>query len=66
MMLTLSLNAILDPLPPHWLSGAPWRWEVRGATGDLLADGEGCRTAAVAIETARITAYEEGWMNGPT
>ena len=60
--LPVSLEAILDPAPPHWLSGAPWTWEIRGPRGNLLANGEGCRTAAVAIETARITAYEEGWI----
>lgn len=58
----IMLDARLDPQPPHWLSGAPWRWEVRGPRGELLADGEGCRTSGVAIEVARITAYEEGWL----
>lgn len=58
----VSLEAFLNPRPAHWLSGAPWQWEVRRHDGLLLADGEGARTAAVAIEAARVTAYEEGWL----
>lgn len=58
----VALEAILLLAPVHWLRAVPWCWEIRDAAGRLLADGEGCRTAAVAIETARITAYEEGWL----
>lgn len=60
--LEIALDAWRDPTPPNWLSGAPWRWEIYNATGTLMAGGEGCRTAAVAIETARVTAYQEGWL----
>lgn len=58
-----SITAAFEARPHNnarrpWLSGS-WAWCVLTSDGRLLADGEGCSCAGVAIETARTVAREE-------